>query len=88
MLGSRSLFLRSKRYVASVTCKDRHAAVPKRWFKSYFNRWEARGPNFSLRACEPPGRAFVVAMGINTQCLLNGNAWKYLAKVAKASCSI
>jgi len=36
---------------------DRHAAVPKRWFKSYFNRWE---------------------------CLLNGNAWKYLAKVAKA----
>ncbi|CAE7338365.1 unnamed protein product [Symbiodinium natans] len=35
---------------------DRHAAVPKRWFHSYFNRWE---------------------------CLLNGEAWKYLAKVAK-----
>ena len=88
MLGSRSLFVRSNRDVASVKTKDRHAAVPKRWFKSYFNRWEAPGSSFVLHACELPWGAFVDAMSFNTQCLLNGNAWKYLAKVAKASCSI
>ena len=36
---------------------DRHAVVPKRWFRAYFNRYQS---------------------------ILDGSAWRYLAKVAKA----
>ena len=51
--------------------------VPKRWFKSYFNRWEATSPVFTVSFAllmvpriprpEPPRRACVEVLGQSCQ---------------------